>query len=193
MANKKCANGHQYDAAIYGDNCPFCPSGKTRVNGQGEMPTVPHNGDLPTVSELPTDVVKVGNVGGGRTVIRRVGGNDSKTQAGDNRQMVGLLVSYDLQSGLPIKVFSVYEGVTLIGKLDTCDISFPEDSAMSREHLMIQFAPGVGKFKAQDKGSSNGTYLNGTAYGMGEIFDLNNNDVLVMGATKLLFIALPQL
>ena len=34
MATKKCANGHLYDPAIYGDKCPFCPSptGSTKVN-----------------------------------------------------------------------------------------------------------------------------------------------------------------
>lgn len=28
MAYKKCKNGHFYDPAIYGDNCPFCPREK---------------------------------------------------------------------------------------------------------------------------------------------------------------------
>ena len=36
MATKKCPNGHQYDSSIYGDNCPFCPSGHTHVNNDSE-------------------------------------------------------------------------------------------------------------------------------------------------------------
>ena len=33
MATNKCANGHLYDPAIYGDKCPFCPSpvGSTKI------------------------------------------------------------------------------------------------------------------------------------------------------------------
>ena len=33
MARRTCSKGHIYDSAIYGDNCPFCPSGTgTAVN-----------------------------------------------------------------------------------------------------------------------------------------------------------------
>ena len=39
MATKKCPNGHQYDSSIYGDNCPFCPSGHTHVNNDSESET----------------------------------------------------------------------------------------------------------------------------------------------------------
>ena len=36
MATKKCPNGHIYDPNVYGDNCPFCPSGDTVNLGGGK-------------------------------------------------------------------------------------------------------------------------------------------------------------
>lgn len=32
MATKKCANGHLYDPAIYGDKCPFCQPAKNVID-----------------------------------------------------------------------------------------------------------------------------------------------------------------
>lgn len=38
MATRKCPNGHQYDASIYGDQCPFCPSRKARPASSSATP-----------------------------------------------------------------------------------------------------------------------------------------------------------
>ena len=64
MATKKCANGHLYDPAIYGDTCPFCPSaGSTKVV------------DTPTDEPHGTHVL--GQTGGGATVNINGGGTNS--------------------------------------------------------------------------------------------------------------------
>ena len=195
MATKKCANGHLYDPAIYGDKCPFCPSptGSTKVNtdfqeGHG---TKVLGGDEPK----PTETIGInGNdAAGGATVIRHVGGTATgETGVSENRRLVGLLVSY---SANPTgEVYKVYEGRTTIGRDRTCDIPFPNDSHMSAKHLLIQYVEAKGAFRAQeyDKGSANGSYVNGQVYVLGDVIDLKNNDVIVIGGTKFIFLAIPE-
>lgn len=196
MATKKCANGHLYDPAIYGDKCPFCPSptGSTKVNTdfQEELGTKVLGGDEPK----PTETIGInGNdAAGGATVIRRpVGGTATgETGVSENRRLVGLLVSY---SANPTgEVYKVYEGRTTIGRDRTCDIPFPNDSHMSAKHLLIQYVEAKGAFRAQeyDKGSANGSYVNGQVYVLGDVIDLKNNDVIVIGGTKFIFLAIPE-
>jgi hypothetical protein len=194
MATKKCPNGHQYDSSIYGDNCPFCPSGEyvntshaggTMIN-DGKTAVI-NGGDNPT---KPTVPVSPANEGGGRTVIRSAAGTTIGPSDG-GRRLVGLLVSYS-QNPLG-EVYKVYEGKTLVGRDATCDIPFTNDSNMSSKHLLIQYVEAKGAFKAQDQGSSNGTYVNGQIYVMGDFIDLQNGDVIVMGATKMVFLTIPAI
>jgi len=195
MATKKCANGHLYDPAIYGDKCPFCPSstGSTKVNTdfQDGLGTKVLGGEEPK----PTATIGIdGNdAAGGATVIRHVGGTATgETGVSENRRLVGLLVSY---SANPTgEVYKVYEGRTTIGRDRTCDIPFPNDSHMSAKHLLIQYVEAKGAFRAQeyDKGSANGSYVNGQVYVLGDVIDLKNNDVIVIGGTKFIFLAIPE-
>ena len=195
MATKKCANGHLYDPAIYGDKCPFCPSptGSTKVNTdfQEGLGTKVLGGDEPK----PTETISInGNdAAGGATVIRHVGGTATgETGVSENRRLVGLLVSY---SANPTgEVYKVYEGRTTIGRDRTCDIPFPNDSHMSAKHLLIQYVEAKGAFRAQeyDQGSANGSYVNGQVYVLGDVIDLKNNDVIVIGGTKFIFLAIPE-
>ena len=195
MATKKCANGHLYDPAIYGDKCPFCPSstGSTKVNTdfQEGLGTKVLGGDEPK----PTETIGInGNdAAGGATVIRHVGGSATgETGVSENRRLVGLLVSYSANPNG--EVYKVYEGRTTIGRDRTCDIPFPNDSHMSAKHLLIQYVEAKGAFRAQeyDKGSANGSYVNGQVYVLGDVIDLKNNDVIVIGGTKFIFLAIPE-
>ena len=191
MATKKCINGHQYDSSIYGDNCPFCPSshstrvldddtttGKTQVLG-GNM-------------NAETDTIDLGKSGqnnpGGATVIRHVNPTGGTGLASDNRRLVGLLVSYD-QNPMG-EVYKIYEGRNVIGRAATSDIPIPGDSNMSSQHLLILYREAEGIFWAADQNSSNGTYINGTF--VGDRVQLYTNDVIVLGATKMIFLAIPQ-
>ncbi len=195
MATKKCANGHLYDPSIYGDKCPFCPSsaGATKVNNEFQegSGTKVIGGDEPQ----PTATVGIGNndVAGGATVIRHVGGTATgETNIGNNRRLVGLLVSY---SAVPTgEVYKVYEGRTTIGRDRTCDIPFPNDSHMTARHFLIQYVEAKGAFRAQefDKGSANGRYVKGQVYVLGDVIDLKNNDVIVIGGTKFIFLTIPE-
>lgn len=194
MATKKCANGHLYDPAIYGDKCPFCPSsttGSTKVNTDTHegLGTKILGGDDPK----PTATISIdGNdVAGGATVIRHVGGTATgETGVSENRRLVGLLVSY---SANPTgEVYKVYEGRTTIGRDRTCDIPFPNDPHMSSKHLLIQYVEAKGEFKAKDLGSSNGSNVNGNIYVMDEIIDLKTNDKIILGSTLFIFLRIPN-
>lgn len=191
MATKKCPNGHQYDSSIYGDNCPFCPSGTTTSTAHGGTQVI---NERPSVLDNPTKPTTPLNPGGedegGRTVIRSVNGT---TVGPDNggRKLVALLVSYS-QNPLG-EIYKIHEGKTLIGRDATCDIPFTGDKNMSSKHLLIQYVEAKGSFKAQDQGSSNGTYVNGQIYVMGDFIDLQNGDVIIMGATKMVFLTIPAI
>ena len=193
MATKKCTNGHLYDPAIYGDKCPFCPSSSdsTRVNPdvQGERTMVIGGGNV----SKPTATIGVddNDASGGRTVIRHVDSSvTGETMVGENRRVVGLLVSYsDNPCG---EVYKLYEGTTTIGRDRTCDIPFPKDSHMSSKHLLIQYVAAKGIFKAKDLGSSNGSNVNGAIYVMDESIELKTNDKIVLGGTLFIFIAIPN-
>lgn len=189
MATKQCANGHHYDAAIYGENCPFCPSGnKTKMNPMSENKrTSVLDSNKPTDVWPPTG----GGVtepyvpnGGGATVI--------KTKGGDNavgRKLVGLLVSYNQNPNGD--VHKIYEGRNIIGRRATCDIPIPGDENMSSEHLLILYREAEGVFWAADQNSSNGTYINGEF--VSERRKLATNDIIVTGATRFIFLAIPQM
>lgn len=195
MATKKCPNGHQYDSSIYGDNCPFCPeSSHTRVNDSnsgydGETRATDSwsgsSGDTSATTPYHEDY------GGGHTVIRNLDGTGASNPDG-GRKVVGLLVSYDTNPAG--EIFKIFEGRTTIGRNATCDIAITEDMNMSSEHLLIQYVPAKGSFRAQEygNGSSNGTYVNGVVYVLGDTIDLKSGDVLVLGKTKFLFIAIPE-
>lgn len=192
MATKKCANGHLYDPAIYGDKCPFCPSSAsaTKVNiDQEGLGTKVLGGDEP--NHTATIGINENEVVGGNTIIRHVGGNvTGETNVGENRRLVGLLVSY---SAIPTgEVYKVYEGRTTIGRDRTCDISFPNDQHMSSKHLLIQYVEAKGAFKAKDLGSSNGSNVNGSIYVMDETIELKSNDKIVLGSTLFVFLTIPN-
>lgn len=193
MATKKCVNGHLYDSAIYGDNCPFCPSPTTSTRVNDDTPE--GYGTKVIGREEPSATKTIGingdDVAGGTTVIRHVGNTvTGETKVGENRRLVGLLVSY---SAIPTgEVYKVYEGRTTIGRDRTCDIPFPNDSHMSSKHLLIQYVEAKGAFKAKDLGSSNGTNVNGSIYVMDETIDLKTNDKIVLGGTVFVFLAIPN-
>lgn len=188
MATKKCPNGHQYDSSIYGDNCPFCPeSSHTRVNSSDfENSTQSTRSADWGGGETSATAAYQDDFGGGHTVIRNLNGDSSNPDGG--RKLVGVLVSYSANPAG--EVFKIYEGRNIVGRSATADISFPTDDKMSGTHLLILFVEAEGIVWAEDQKSSNGTYINGKfARGMVE---LHTNDVIVLGATKLVFLGVPE-
>ncbi len=194
---KKCPNGHQYDANIYGDSCPFCPN-PTQINsgapnGGGRTQINPVNGD-PTVLGGGTSGATIPinnpspapNGNGGHTVIRPVGGSGDSSNTG--RKVVGVLVSYSVN---PCgEVYKLYEGRNTLGRDITNDISFPSDNSVSSLHLVIVYREADGRFLMEDQLTSNGTWLNGNF--AGDRVTLNSGDIIVVGGVKLAFLAVPM-
>lgn len=197
MATKKCINGHMYDAAIYGDHCPFCPpsESKTKVVSDFETddghtrPVAGFDNQVnPTKPTMPVNPQPVGGQEEGGTIIRPVGAVGLSQEIGNNRQLVGLVVSFTHN---PLgEIYKLYEGKNIIGRSAKCDIAFPEDSNISGQHLLILYREAEGVYWAVDQNSSNGTYINGTF--VTDRAKLTSNDIIVIGGTKLMFISLPK-
>ena len=194
MATKKCPNGHQYDQSIYGDKCPFCPSETTVVNNPVGQGTAVVGGDMPGSTNVWNDNPTGGptipvhgaqEVAGGHTVFRPKGATG--VQSSDTgRKTVGMLVSYNTNPNGD--VFKIVEGRNVIGRAATCDIPVISDSNMSSNHLMILYREDG--FTAVDQYSTNGTYINGEFLSEGR--KLQTGDVIVVGATKFMFFAIPN-
>lgn len=198
MAKRTCSKGHIYDQAIYGDNCPFCPSG-TVANNNYNNTVVGDFGGTEVNQESggtqvggatnggPTIPMNGGNRGGfaGGTVIRP---SESNTGTPSGKRIIGLLITYDrVATG---QVFNIYEGRNYVGRDVSLDISIQGDSQVSSKHFSILYRVADGKFKFKDEQSSNGTFLNESLTDEGELCTF---DVIRVGSTKLIFIAIPQI
>lgn len=194
MATKKCTNGHQYDSTIYGENCPFCPSAQTKqvTNFNDDFRTRVSN-ETGASWEAPTIPMAdsfSGHNEGAATVIRHLSpaGASADNPVGGNRKLVALLVSY---ASNPLgEVYKLYEGRNTIGRASSADVTLTGDNNLSGQHLLILFREAEGIFWAADQNSSNGTYINNQF--VSERVQLTTNDTILLGATKLTFIAIPQ-
>lgn len=133
-----------------------------------------------------TKVLDGSGSGGGHTIVHE-GGNSLASAVG-GRRIIGVLVSYSRRS--TGEVFPIYEGRNLIGRNGRCDIAFPGDAKMSGEHLLIHFVEVEGIVWAVDQHSSNGTFINGN-FVRGDM-QLKTNDVIAIGTTKFVFLAIPK-
>lgn len=127
---------------------------------------------------------------GARTTIRRNPAmmGAAVKQGEDGRKLVGFLVTYNRT---PMgKAFNIYEGRNYIGRDASCDISIPDDNQMSGKHMLIRYLSGNNKFSFKDEMSSNGTYINKELLDEGE---LQNYDIIRVGSTLFIFIAIPQI
>lgn len=223
MIKKVCPNGHVYDQSIYGDTCPLCPSSASAGSNTASNMTMAQHGETtgahtkvvpPSMSQGasafqpqqdPTGSTKVApnvkkqvqesanaqaQATTPRTTIRRnpamMGGSVKSGE--DGRKLVGFLVTYNRT---PMgKAFNVYEGRNLIGRDASCDISIPDDNQMSGTHMTIRYLSGNNKFRFKDEMSSNGTYVNKELLDEGE---LQNYDIIRVGSTLFIFIAIPQI
>ncbi|MDR0233170.1 MAG: FHA domain-containing protein [Dysgonamonadaceae bacterium] len=208
MPRISCSKGHIYDSAIYGDNCPFCPSqgtgtavnndtfgGGATVGNFGSGTEVNQSGGRTQVSGgtvgggSPTIPMGGGNYGGGvsgGTVIRPAGGGTGMPQG---KRIVGLLFSYDTTpTG---QIFNIHEGRNLIGRDANNDICIAGDAQVSGKHSIIQYLSADGKFRIKDELSSNGTFVNEEL--KTDVYELASFDVIRVGSTKLIFIAIPQI
>jgi hypothetical protein len=126
--------------------------------------------------------IKPTRIGG--TVIQGIGENNKPA---DGKKLAGFLVSY---SNNPLgDYFPVLEGRNYIGRDDSATIRIQNDSLISGKHISILYRSVDKKFKFRDEQSSNGSFVNEKLIDEGE---LKNLDVIRIGSTRLLFIAIPQ-
>lgn len=212
MPKKICPNGHIYDSAIYGEECPLCPKGNAAIgagnqdhiqqaSSAGTQVTPPSGGgigvsgnkfntdDATGATELRNKPIITGHPGsaqpvGGGTVIRQPQG----VAAGKGRKLVGFLVTYNRNP--QGKAYEIYEGKNFIGRDRSSDIAIPDDNQMSGRHMSILYRNVDNKFKYRDEQSSNGTFVNKELSDEGE---LQNFDIIRLGNTVFIFIAIPQL
>ena len=119
----------------------------------------------------------------GGTIIAGVGTSEKHKEG---KKLVGFLVSYSLN---PLgEFFPVFEGRNYIGRDNSSNICIQGDSLISSKHFSILYRPIDKKFKFKDEHSSNGTFINEKLLDEGE---LKNFDTILIGSTKLLFIAIP--
>lgn len=221
MPKKVCPNGHIYDSSIYGDECPLCPKGdnETQYVAQGgNNEGMPQFGQEPMVSvggtrvSAPSNMEAQGGLTGGspvfggadatgETMIKSHSGHSHGPVGGgtvirppkggvsaNGRKLVGFLVTYNRN---PLgKSYNIYEGKNYIGRDRSCDISVPEDNQMSGRHMSILYRNVDNKFKFRDEQSSNGTFVNKELTDEGE---LQNYDIIRLGGTVFIFIAIPKL
>ena len=152
------------------------PTGSTKVSPNVQQQV--QGGSQPQSSQKTTD--------GPRTIIRPRPGATRPNEEG--RKLVGFLVTYNRT---PMgKAFNIYEGRNFIGRDASCDISIPDDNQMSGKHMLIRYLSGNNKFSFKDEMSSNGTYVNKELCDEGE---LQNYDIIRVGSTLFIFIAIPQI
>ena len=84
--------------------------------------------------------------------------------------------------GLPAKVISLINDVTVLGRSAQVDISIPSDGNCSRKHCQIR--KWAGKFMLEDLESHNGTFVNGEKV---KTHELSDGDLISIGDTTVLF------
>jgi pSer/pThr/pTyr-binding forkhead associated (FHA) protein len=100
---------------------------------------------------------------------------------GAARQPVLLYLTVESSEGRGKRYELKLTGSAKLGRESKCDLSFPDDPEMSREHCLIELTNG--KLLISDLKSENGTYLNGV-----KLFGrrpLENGDLLHLGRTQM--------
>jgi hypothetical protein len=84
--------------------------------------------------------------------------------------------------GQKLEEFQLVKSPVLVGRVKSNDIVILGDSAISREHCRFDLDTASGKLTLRDLGSSNGTFLNGSAVGL-EPIEVKSGDKIQLGAT----------
>jgi len=145
----------------------------------------PQQEDIPKLKQ--EEPSKRSNFSGKGTVIQGIN-FDAGNIDEDRKKLVGFLVTYShSQNG---DFFPLYEGKNFVGTSSSLNISIQNDSKISDKHLSILYRTVDRKFKFKDEQSTNGTFINEELMDEGE---LRNHDIIRIGVTKLIFIAIPEI
>lgn len=187
-----CPNGHHYDAAKH-SSCPFCGGqalghtepvggfGATEpIGGPAFSRTEPPLGASPAFGPtLPPDGAPEAF-----SVATTMAGN--MAGPGQIDPVVGWLVCSEGPSRG--RDFRVHAGYNYVGR-DSGDIRIPGDTQISRQnHAMIAFDSGENLFFVGPASGRNLIKVNGKP--VFSAVEVHNYDVISIGSTKLLFVAL---
>lgn len=192
----RCSNGHFYDASTF-QHCPHCdaaPSGPSNpemtqaLNPNPEL-TERISGDLAsavgnamgnTPSAAPASVA---------ALSRKIDDEPKtigiyKKKGYDLEPVVGWLVS--VEGAHKGKDFRLKAGRNFIGRSNSMDVPVIDDQTVSRDrHAIVVYEPNNHLFIVQPGDAKELCYLNGEVVLTPQTLKLN--DVLTVGATKLMF------
>lgn len=170
---------------------PQLPEGEeTTPNIQPQLDPTGPTKVSPRFAAPQQEISQQPKVASNKTVIRHNPAMDggSIVPGEPKRKLVGFLVTYNRT---PMgQAFNIYEGRNIIGRDSSCDISIPDDNQLSGKHMSIRYLSGNNKFRFHDEMSSNGTYVNKELLDDGE---LQNYDIIRVGSTLFIFMAIPQI
>jgi hypothetical protein len=156
--------------------CPNC--GHSLTGDSPEIGSAPIHASRPARSEMRAKIG--GTVIAGATMVDPAVGAPAK-------RLVGFLVTYSTTPNG--ESFQIYEGRNYVGRDSAVDIRIKGDTQVSEKHFSILYRAVDKKFKFRDEMSSNGTFVNEMLIDEGE---LNNFDIIRIGTTRLIFMAIPQ-
>ena len=187
----QCNNGHYYDA----DEYPYCPH-CAQANGDQEFTTTL---DTDVNDVFSTTVLDTGNAGFTGTVVENstfattagnVESDEQKTvgyyeDAIGTNPVVGWLVC--IEGNHFGEDFKLVTGRNFIGRSASMDIKLSGDSSVSHEkHAVIVYEPKSNIYLIQSGDSKELSYLNDEV--VLESKQIKVNDIITVGATKLMFI-----
>jgi len=181
----RCENGHFYDSDLYAE-CPHC-GGQNRHDEVTVALTQAATDDSVTQAQVSTSLTDAVKQATGAKI--NAGGDDSVTVGYYDKTLgvepvVGWLVCVE---GKNIGAdFRLKSGRNFIGRAVTMDVAISGDETVSRDrHAIIVYEPKSHTFLVQAGDSKELCYLNDkVVLTAAELFC---NDVLTVGATKLMF------
>lgn len=195
MTLVKCPNGHFYDAARFGNNCPHCGmSGVAADTNNGNEVTVPLNGTAAPVtpSNVPTEPLtgitppaKPAAVDNDKTLPVTADMLDGSIEKA--APVVGWLVCVEgVNKGSD---YRLHQGRNFVGRSPEMDVCISGDNTVSRSsHAVVVYDPRGNVYLAQPGDSKELFYIN-DALVLNPV-ELKPMDKLSIGSTKLMFVPL---
>lgn len=180
----QCPNGHYYDADKYQQGCPHCAE-----NAESIQATMPVDAVEPVAEPVPVatpvaEPVPVATTTNSQPadIQKTVGYFDENYGLAP---VVGWLVCID---GTHVgKDFRLISGRNFIGRSTSNDVVLEGDASVSREaHVIVVYEPKSNTYLIQPGSSKELSYLNDNVVLESKV--INANDIITVGATKLMFI-----
>lgn len=199
MTLVKCPNGHYYDSARFGNNCPHCGM-SGGVSAGVDQTTVPMNlADVPQSANMATEPLTVPQPVGTPVM--------AAAPQPENEDDRTLPVTADMLDGMAEKIapvvgwlvctqgvnkgtdYRLHQGRNFVGRSSEMDVCIPNDNTVSRSsHAIVVYDPRSNVYLAQPGSSKELFYVNDKL--VLNPVELKAMDLLNIGDTKLMFVPL---